>query len=281
LHNWVCESRSYQCGERRYCITRKELLGVVYGLKKYRQHLLGRPIVVRTDHAALTFLMITPEPVGQQGRWLDLLSEYDINIKHRPGRVHSNSDALSRRPCEQSGGQACQQCLGTIAASGAARATGVEAPTTGQVQPSDDPRPAPPTSFWEESYDLPQWFVTDSPSADTAAKASFLESPTSSSILANQVDSSVSMALPVTLISTSSDTDAAMWVQAVTATPEPPSITLDEIRTAQVEDDNLLPVIQAVADQMRPAHADIRQYPEEARVLLAQWDSLLLQDGIL
>ena len=49
----------------------------------------------------------------------------------------------------------------------------------------------------------------------------------------------------------------------------------------RAEDDNLLPVIQALADQMRPAHADIRQYPEEARVLLAQWDSLLLQDGIL
>ena len=75
--------------------------------------------------------MTTPEPVGQQGRWLDLLSEYDIDIKHRPGRVHSNTDALSRRPCERSGGQACQQCLQTIAASGAARATGVEVPTTG------------------------------------------------------------------------------------------------------------------------------------------------------
>jgi len=42
--------------KRRYCITRKELLGVVYGLKKYRQHLLGRKIVVRTDHVAITFL---------------------------------------------------------------------------------------------------------------------------------------------------------------------------------------------------------------------------------
>jgi len=36
--------------ERCYCITCKELLGVVYGLKKYRQ---GQPIVVRTDHAIL------------------------------------------------------------------------------------------------------------------------------------------------------------------------------------------------------------------------------------
>jgi len=128
---------------------------------------------------------------------------------------------------------------------------------------------------------LPQWFVTDSPSADTATKVSFLESPTSSSILANQVDSSVSLVMPVMPISSSSDTDAMARVQAVPATPEPPSITLDEIRTAQVEDDNLLPVIQALADQVRPVHADIRQYPEEARVLLAQWDSLLLQDRIL
>jgi len=55
-------SRALTNAERRYCITRKELLGVVYGLKKYRQHLLGREIVVRTDHAALTFLKNTPNP---------------------------------------------------------------------------------------------------------------------------------------------------------------------------------------------------------------------------
>jgi len=78
-----------------------ETQNVVYGLKKYRQHLLGRPVVVRTDHAALTYLMKTPELVGQQqGLWLDLLGEYDLTIQHRPGRVHSNSDALSRRPCD-------------------------------------------------------------------------------------------------------------------------------------------------------------------------------------
>jgi len=85
--------------DRRYCITHKEHLGVVYGLKKYRQNVLGRPIVVRTDHAALPYLMKMPEPIGQQGQSLDLLSEY-ISIQHRLRRVHGNSDALSRRPCE-------------------------------------------------------------------------------------------------------------------------------------------------------------------------------------
>ena len=102
LHVIGYASQTLTPSETRYCITRRELLGVVYGLKKYRQHLLGWPIIVRTDHAALMYLMKTPEPVGQQGRWLDLLSEYDITIQHRPGRVHGNSDTLSRRPCERS-----------------------------------------------------------------------------------------------------------------------------------------------------------------------------------
>jgi len=79
----------------------------------------------------------------------------------------------------------------------------------------------------------------------------------------------------------SSDSDTVTRVQAIAATPDPPPITLDDIRAAQAEDDNLLPVIQALLDQKQPVHTDLRQYPEEARVLLAQWDSLALQDGTL
>jgi len=71
LHVVGYASRTLNPTESRYCITRRELLGVVFGLKKYRQHLLGRPIIVRTDHAALKYLLTTPEPVGQQGQWLD------------------------------------------------------------------------------------------------------------------------------------------------------------------------------------------------------------------
>ena len=95
-------SRALSDAERRYC---REMLSVAWGLKKFCQHLLGKPIVVRTDHAALTYLMRTPEPIGQQGRWLDMLVEFDfdVTIQHRPGRVHGNLDALSRRPCERGG----------------------------------------------------------------------------------------------------------------------------------------------------------------------------------
>lgn len=40
----------------------------------------------------------TPEPIGQQARWIEKLSEYDNEIIHRPGLKHANADALSRRP---------------------------------------------------------------------------------------------------------------------------------------------------------------------------------------
>jgi len=94
LHMQVEPCHSRKCV---IVITRKELVGMVCGLKKYQQQ-------VHSDQAALTFLMKTSEPIGQQGRWLDLLSEYDITIQHRPGRVHSNSNALSQQLCERNDG---------------------------------------------------------------------------------------------------------------------------------------------------------------------------------
>ena len=38
-------------------------------------------------------------PEGQIARWLEILGTYNFKIKHRAGRIHSNADALSRRPC--------------------------------------------------------------------------------------------------------------------------------------------------------------------------------------
>ena len=87
--------------EKNYCVTRRELLAVVYFVKHFRPYLLGRKFMIRTDHAALRWLRNMPEPVGQQARWLELLEEYEFDIEHRPGKRHANADAMSRRPCRQ------------------------------------------------------------------------------------------------------------------------------------------------------------------------------------
>jgi len=104
-------SRAISDAERNYCTTREELLAVIFGLKQYSQFLLVREcFVIRTDHAALTQLKRTPEPLGQQARWLDLLAEYNFRIQHRAGTAHRNCDALSRRPCERETEDKCKQC---------------------------------------------------------------------------------------------------------------------------------------------------------------------------
>jgi len=96
-------SRSLSKQERNYYVTKKELLAVVFYSKVFRQYLLGRQFLIRTDHSALQWLRTTPEPMGQQARWCEILEEFDFQIVHRPGVKHGNADALSRRPCRQCG----------------------------------------------------------------------------------------------------------------------------------------------------------------------------------
>jgi len=49
-------SRALSKPERNYDTTRRELLAIVYGLKTYKQYLLGRHFVIRTDNSALQWL---------------------------------------------------------------------------------------------------------------------------------------------------------------------------------------------------------------------------------
>ena len=94
-------SRSLSKPERNYCVTRKELLAVVYFIRYFRSYLLGQTFTLRTDHGSLLWLRNFKQPEGQLARWLEQLQEYQFTIVHRPGRKHGNADALSRIPCPQ------------------------------------------------------------------------------------------------------------------------------------------------------------------------------------
>lgn len=96
-------SRTLSKSERKYCVTRKELLALVFACKHFRHYLYGHKVIVRTDHSALKWLMSFKDPQGQVARWIELLSTYDLEITHRPGAKHGNADSLSRYPCRQCG----------------------------------------------------------------------------------------------------------------------------------------------------------------------------------
>ena len=72
-------SRTLSQQEGAYCVTRKELLLVVFGLQKFRPYLTGRHFEVRVDHAAIQWLRKTPVPLAQTARWLLFIE------KHRKG----------------------------------------------------------------------------------------------------------------------------------------------------------------------------------------------------
>ena len=72
-------------------------------VKHFRHFLYGRRFVIRTDDSSLQWLLRFKTPEGQLARWLEVLSSYDMTIKHRPGTQHRNADALSRIPCKQCG----------------------------------------------------------------------------------------------------------------------------------------------------------------------------------
>lgn len=100
-------SRKLSKPERNYCVTRKELLAIVDAMKHFHKYLYGQKFKVRTDHAALRWLLNFKQPEGQVARWIERLQGYDFEINHRSGSAHSNADALSRRPCPSN----CKQCM--------------------------------------------------------------------------------------------------------------------------------------------------------------------------
>ena len=94
-------SRTLSRPESNYDVTKRELLAIIFGLKTFRQYLLGRNFVIRTDHSALQWLRRTPEPMGQLARWLAFVEQYQFELIHRPGAKHGNADGLSRKPDAQ------------------------------------------------------------------------------------------------------------------------------------------------------------------------------------
>lgn len=63
-------SRTLSKSERKYCVTRKELLALVFACKHFRHYLYGHKVKVRTDHSALKWLMSFKDPQGQVARWI-------------------------------------------------------------------------------------------------------------------------------------------------------------------------------------------------------------------
>lgn len=91
-------SRSLKGAEMNYTVTEKEALGIVEALKQWRVYVLGRKVVISTDHQALSFLKSCKLLNSRLTRWILYLQEYDLSVQYCPAAENKVSDTLSRYP---------------------------------------------------------------------------------------------------------------------------------------------------------------------------------------
>ncbi|GJY61503.1 putative reverse transcriptase domain-containing protein [Tanacetum coccineum] len=90
-------SRKLKIHEKTYTTHDLELGAVVFALKIWRHYLYGTKCVVFTDHKSLQHILDQKYLNMRQRRWIELLSDYDCEIRYHPGKANVIANALSQK----------------------------------------------------------------------------------------------------------------------------------------------------------------------------------------
>ena len=99
LHPVAFHSRTLSGTELNYDMHNKELLAIFEAFKTWRHYLEGSatPIDVVTDHKNLEYFSTSKILTRRQARWSEYLSQFNLVIRFRPGKLGAKPDALTRR----------------------------------------------------------------------------------------------------------------------------------------------------------------------------------------
>ncbi|GJW93730.1 putative reverse transcriptase domain-containing protein [Tanacetum coccineum] len=90
-------SRQLKIHERSYTTHDLELGSVVIALKIWRYYLYGIKCTVFIDHKSLQHILDQKELNMRERRWLELLNDYNCEIRYHMGKANIVADALSRK----------------------------------------------------------------------------------------------------------------------------------------------------------------------------------------
>ena len=98
-------SQKFSPAERNYSTHEQEMLAIMHALKEWKRYLEGSPhkVSVYTDHASLTYFMTQPTLSRRQTRWSELLADFNIEFKYRPGPQNQVPDAHKKPTLTQEG----------------------------------------------------------------------------------------------------------------------------------------------------------------------------------
>ena len=99
IHPVAFHSRTFTPPELNYDTHDKELLAIFEAFRVWRHYLegSGTPIDVVTDHKNLEYFSTTKVLTRRQARWSEYLSQFNMIIRFRPGRLGTKPDSLTRR----------------------------------------------------------------------------------------------------------------------------------------------------------------------------------------
>nr|GEV13945.1 putative reverse transcriptase domain-containing protein [Tanacetum cinerariifolium] len=90
-------SRQLKPYEENYTTHDLELGAVVFALKIWRHYLYGTKFTMFTDHKSLRHILDQKELNMRQRHWLELLVDYDYEIRYHHGKANVVADSLSQK----------------------------------------------------------------------------------------------------------------------------------------------------------------------------------------
>ena len=69
---------------------------MVFACEKFRPYILGSHVIIHTDHGTIKYLMEKKDAKPKLIRWVQLLQEFDLEIKDKKGSDNVIANHLSR-----------------------------------------------------------------------------------------------------------------------------------------------------------------------------------------